>query len=744
MRCQAKGFQYDHFVQETLSLQDLLDAIAYAGLGEMGWPDGKLGVVFFSEDDPIEGVINMANIRARSFQVDYETMPTADEIEVQYFDRFRGNAWRSLRVLAPGVTNPRATARLQLMGVTSEAHAAVLGRFAMAQNVFQRKTVTLEQDLEYMTYRRGAVVSLSHDLTQWGYSGRLQAVEDVAGEIHLTLDERAPGTVPPGGSGRFIGLRLPGESSPRIFPVKAFAGESREVVLDASWPVGVPLPGSTTDNPAHDTLWIYDFKATPGQRLLVASIEPSANGARLSLVPIGPEFWTYVFTGAYIAPPNNSLLRSAPTVSRVIMSEQLARQGNTFYTELSLYFEVDGPFAAAELWGAAGGGEIAPSALVKLDTTQSQTLSWRGGLDERWHLELRVRSGAFAGKPYRLYYDVVGLREPPPDVAGASISGDDLSWPDVHVPDLAGYEARFQFGDSTWWDTAVPLHTGLLTESPYQLRRRPQGPVTVLIKAVDTTGNRSVNAAVATADFSPVPVANAAATFAQHPTFPGAIEGGTVAGGELQADEIDAFWDPLDGPLYLPAGEAFYGASQYGALVYEFSVSSSEVGTLVLQYDIQAESTLIEFQVGSGDPLYEPGTDPMWAPSDEPLYGTFGTWAPWPGSIDYDGLSAVRFRITLAAGLTRGVISALQAVIDVPDITEQLDNVVVAPGGTRLPITKTYRAIKTVIPALQNDGGTAVSVRVEDKDPGLGPLVVTRNSAGTSVAGLIDADITGF
>src|SRR5690606_30028257 len=126
------GFEFDYFVQETLSLQDLLDAIAYAGLGEIGWPDGKLGVVFFPEDGPSEGVSNMATVKARSFSVGYETRATADEIAVQYFDRSRGSACRSRRVMAPGATNPRATARLQLIGVTSEAHAAVLGRFAMA------------------------------------------------------------------------------------------------------------------------------------------------------------------------------------------------------------------------------------------------------------------------------------------------------------------------------------------------------------------------------------------------------------------------------------------------------------------------------------------------------------------------------------------------------------------------------------------------------------------------------------
>lgn len=744
VHCATNGFEFDLFVQETMGLQDLLDAVAYAGMGETGWPDGKLGVVFFAEDDPIEGVINMGNIKARSFQVDYETLPTADEIEFQYFDRERGNTWKSLRVTAPGVTNPRSTARTPLTGITNEAHAAVLARFSMAQNVYQRKSISCELDLEYMTFRRGAVVALSHDLTQWGYSGRLLAAEDIAGEIHLTLDDIAPGTNPLGGpSNRYIGLRLPGELQLRVFPVKPFTGEGRVVVLDAPWPMGVPLPGSSADNPARDTAWIYDFKAVPGQKLRVAAIEPLLNGARLTLVPETAEFWSYSFTGEYTPPPNNSLLRPEPVVDQVLVTEQLARQGNTFYTDLTVDFSVLGAFSRAELWGAVGAGTEAPP-LQLLATGQSQSLTWRGGLDERWHLELRVYAEARQALPFRLIYDVQGLRQPPPNVTGLSVNGNTVSWDPVSVPDLAGYELRFQYGTSTWWDTAVPLHTGLITESPYQLTRRPQGDVTVLIKAVDTTGNRSTSPASIAAGFAPIPVSNIAAAFPQHPSFPGQITGGTVVGGDLVADDTDSFYEPLAGPMYQPDSDPMYGTSQFSELVYLFGVSSTEAGRLTLLYTISAEELLIEYRVGGADPMYEPAADEMYQPAAEPIYGELGDWAVWPGSIDFDGRFEVQFRLTLSAGLSQGVVFDLTAVVDAPEISEQFEDVPISALGTRLALTNTYRAIKTVQLTLQADGGTGVSARVQDKDPALGPLVEVLNSSGVPVAGVLDAVIRGY
>ena len=292
VHCNAQGFHFDLDLRQATSVGDLLDAVAAAGMGQIDWPDGRLGVVFYAADDPIEGVINMGSIKAKSFSVDYLTLPTADEVELQYMDRARDNAWTSVRATVPGVAMPRSTASTQMVGVTGEAHAATLLRFLMAQTLYQRKTVTLEMDLEYMTYRRGQVVSLSHDLTQWGYGGRLLACQDMGGTVRLTLDDSAPGSVPAGYSGRYIGLRLAGEQQMRVFPVKPFSGAGRVIELYAGWPVGVPLPGSSTSNPARDCLWVYDFKPVPGQLMRVASIEPGMDGARMTRCLKAPSFGT--------------------------------------------------------------------------------------------------------------------------------------------------------------------------------------------------------------------------------------------------------------------------------------------------------------------------------------------------------------------------------------------------------------------------------------------------------------------
>ena len=81
------------------------------------------------------------------------------------------------------------------------------------------------------------------------------------------------------------------------------------------------------------------------------------------------------------------------------------------------------------------------------------------------------------------------------------------------------------------------------------------------------------------------------------------------------------------------------------------------------------------------------------------------------------------------------------------DITEIYslagNDLALASGGTRLPITRTYRAIKVVNITLQAVG-TATTVKILDKDASLGPLIRAYDSGGTGVTATVDVIIQGY
>lgn len=350
VHCAAQGYRFDHWFTEQISRRDVLEAIAAAGLASPSRHTGKLGVVYMASGQPIEAVVNMANIKRNTMRVDYNTRTTAEEVEVSSPERTNAFRPATLRVLGPGVTVPRETARVSPAGVTTQAGRLLAARTLMAQNIYGRKSVTWEMDLEHLTVRRWSVVALSHDLTQWGHGGRLRSFTDTAGTITIGLDAEVPA-----GSTPYVGLRLPGETAYRVFAVAAFTGTVHTLTLTGAWPGGVPQPGASADNPAMDTLWTFDFKATPGQRLRITDIAPTPDlsGARITAVPEPDEFWTFMASGAYTVPAGTATTQPIALGGLRVTQERLTLSYD-LTAELAVQFTASGPYDHAQVWGAAG------------------------------------------------------------------------------------------------------------------------------------------------------------------------------------------------------------------------------------------------------------------------------------------------------------------------------------------------------------------------------------------------------
>lgn len=387
VRCSKMGFRFDAVIQEPMNLQDLLESIAAAGLGSLSRHSGKYGVTWSAEDEPIAGVINMGTMKVRSFSVAYDLSQTADEYSLEYFDRDRGYTWLPVRVVAPGTGTPQRTSTENVRGVTTAAHAAIMARFAMAQNIFGRKTITFDMDLEHLTVRRGMVVALSHDLTQWGYSGRIAQVTLSSGQFVIEVDEPIPVSGPSSGT---IGLRLSGETQMRTFNVASMSADRRQLRVAQAWPANVAPPGVAS--PARDALWIFDNKSTPGYKVRILSIEPAdgMTGAQISVVPESPEFWNYVLNGDYTPPPDNSLLvRGLPVASNLRISRALVRSGDAFAHELTALFDVSGPYDHAQLWAAPAGAPLVQVGGEVYGTS----VSWVVPPDQSWTVQIRPFDG---------------------------------------------------------------------------------------------------------------------------------------------------------------------------------------------------------------------------------------------------------------------------------------------------------------------------------------------------------------
>ncbi|MDB5990674.1 MAG: hypothetical protein JWQ10_2077, partial [Herbaspirillum sp.] len=153
----------------------------------------------------------------------------------------------------------------------------------------------------------------------------------------------------------------------------------------------------------------------------------------------------------------------------------------------------------------------------------------------------------------------------------------------------------------------------------------------------------------------------------------------------------------------------------------------------------------IEYRVSGANAMFSTiGTEAFYAADGTtPFYGPDGVYQPWPGQITAKNLQ-YQFRFSTGQGATQGTIDTCKETIDVPDVSEILNDIVIAAAGTRLPITKHYSFIKNIQLTLQADGGTARAPIIIDKNATLGPLIKCVDASGTFVQGLIDAVPQGY
>ena len=492
LHCAANGYTYDHWQQGVRSHHEMLDAIALAGFGQVTWAGGRLSVTWAASGQPLTGVVNMATMKRGQFQVDYNLAGGADGIEFTYYDR---DTWQTatLRVPAPGVTTMLNPARLTGEGITSEAHAARMARYHLAQSLYQFKDISYSTDLEHLSYRRMSVLALQHDMTKWGAGGRLRGVSVVGGVASVALDEpvQAPAT-----GKAYIGLRIPGEAVYRVFEVAAFTGESDTLTLVDPWPVDAAIPGSTADNPAHDTIWIYDFKATPGYRVRVTSIEPEGGlkGARVSVVPEGPEFWTYVETGHYEPPVANPPGNNRPIASNLVISENQILYGNVESTELTATFDITGHVSHSVVYAGLIG-----QPLEEVAQTTTRTATWR--IDQPGEYAILVRPfdvDGNAGDPVSTTYITARAETPPTlfdifEVNELPGGVRQYLWgyysTTMQPANLAGAEIRYIAGltGAPVWEDMTPLGEGFFT-SGFEMVIPPAGEWTFAIRARNTSG----------------------------------------------------------------------------------------------------------------------------------------------------------------------------------------------------------------------------------------------------------------
>ena len=482
--CNTENFTCNLVFDRSMSVNEMLSIVARCGEASISWASGKLSVIWMAGGQPSVQMFGMNNIVFESFRVDYTTGKVADEIVCQFINPDLDWQTDTVRAIVPGVTNPVNPVNIELMGVTNKELAGRIASFMAASQKYHRKKISWETDIEGLVCTRGDVVTLSHDLTSWGASGRLisgtASVLVLSREVYIASGETY-----------YISVRHPDGTTETRTVATAGPVSTDTITLgqDLSF-----SPDADTNNLPMDYTWVFDPKATPGRLVKIIEIAP-LNQYQVRITAI-EEVSAYYLADNYTYTTPITFGGALPVLTNLTITETLLRTGDGWQTQIDLVWDADGVYSFGKVRVGVNGG-----AYEEKGTTFNRRFSFLAS--DSGTLNIEVTGYDYLGRwgtvsrISTIGYVILGQSTPPPDPDTflVSVTGEGerrFDWTMPYLPvDIAGYRIRYARGSTTTWADMTQLHDGLLLTSPHTTNQLAAGSYTLAIISEDTSGNVS-------------------------------------------------------------------------------------------------------------------------------------------------------------------------------------------------------------------------------------------------------------
>lgn len=664
-------------------------------------------------------------------------------------------------------TNATLYQEIDAVGITDSVLAFRYGRYFLRVGSLRPEVYSFETDFEHLVCERGSRIRVAHYGPLWGQKWDRVRAQVLDGADLTGLDFAESFTFEDGKSYGLV-VRLSDGSHLRLAVVNPVAPggmpqEVTSVTLEAPITSGNPMPQV-------GDLVAFGERMIETVDLIVTRIQPLPDlGARIEAIDYSPD--VFALEQEEVPPFQSQISNPVPFVRRApppptivdVISDEgaLIYDAGVFVPRILVLIQpvetatVPTARFQAQFRPVASDGNAISDWVLLPDLPPSARQVVVQPVLEGAIYDVRLRSVSALGATSEwvtiFSHTVIGRTSLPPDVLDLRLErGDLLVWTIPFAPlDLHGFMVRIQNGENTNWESAQPLHDGVVSDSQFPLRNLGGGTRTFLVKAIDTSEHESLNAAVLIKDLGDVIVSNVVETIDEHPTFDGEKTNATVVSNELRADEEpNAFWGG-DAELFWGADSDLFWDSVYRQMVYKWDYTPTPTlvnvnGVVRVEFVAQGPSIQLEYALDV--PFWGDDPDLFWGADAETFWSEEELdFVPFPGAIQ--GLDrAYQFRMTIGSGIPRGIVQELSVVLDADDVAELLEDIVISSGGSRLSLTKTYNAIKTVALTLQQSGShpNAHTARIVDKDASLGPLIEVLDAAGNTTSGVLDATVQGY
>lgn len=646
---------------------------------------------------------------------------------------------------------------LELLGVTKADQAWRHGRYMIAVARLRPEVYELTADFEALACERGDLVLVSHDVPMWGAgAGRIvrQVLDTDGNLVGLELDDSVTMDV---GTQYCVRFRL-ADGTSLLRPIVTAEGISTTITL--SQPIGAGDP-----RPAAGDLWMFGPIGLETRELIVKAIDIDRDlAARITLVDHSPAVHEadqgeippfdpgITYPAAYQNRPETPVIVTIRSDDYVMLR---GADGTLRPRMVITLRQVSGTRPRAILAlvltrpklpdGSVGSGPYTYHPLVPIEANAVSV----EGVEEGVTYQIRLRTVTASGLAsdwVEAEHTIVGKSAPPPDVTTFTVSrlSDGTrryAWTIADPPpDLSGVRIRYGLTWMTWGQmTAVSAET--LPTSPVELNEPPEGTWRFGIKAIDTSGNESVNAVYTTVSLGPPRLEGIAFSRDEGSLgWTGTKTDCHIAGRALEADDL-ATWDTLATPYSAATWDAWprWNMAPRSPIVYE--TGTLDAGFLFgFSPDVSA--------AGEGTLLVEVATSTNGA-----------DWSGWSEvSIARETIVNARYlraRVTCsaAAGVPIPVISRVLLMMRAETLIHEHQDLDTADlgsawrlgvGDVRLPIPAgRFAVIRSVLLGF-NNSGAGFTWDLVDRDTTIGPRVRIYDADNRPADAVIDAVIRGL
>lgn len=620
--CNTQNYKCNIVFDSIVNVRQALDLVTLNGRASIQQFGSKYAVIMDKKDILPTQVFTfgMGNILTDTFKQSY--LPINDRaniIQVSYYDK-NDNYNRTVVEISNTTYDTaieRKTSELNLIGCTDRTQAVRHANYQLKCNRYLSETVQFEAFHDSLVCKYGDIVGVSHDLPQYGYSGRIISCNS----SQIVLDKAVTFIV-----GKTYAVLLRNKNNQIQEITVTGTGTTSTLTVAETLNYTFELYDNYMFGEINKTSKLFRVvNIATGSDLTrqLTCIEYNANiyddGATVNIPIISDLGLKNLYISDYIRYKQNSneietvvnLKWTGVSLKYKIYREKGA-SGSEFLAEVNdtsydFVTQLTGnhTFKIVDTNGKSISqtynilGKLAkPTDINNLTISESGNLFKLNWTHENKDIDFKeyqiFLNGSYIGSTTELFFEYKSLgldakyftvksidtsnilsdgvsisltAQRPSDVKNFRVDNafntrKVLSWDYTKGDDFKSFEIRMATGSVDVWENAISIHNGDITQSPFVWDYAGYKEFTLFIKSVDSGGNYSLNADRILFNVGDMNLDNILSTVSQQTSWTGTLTNGTVSGSKLLtlADDTKLYYQTLK-----------YGKSSMfdGGLLYE-------------------------------------------------------------------------------------------------------------------------------------------------------------------------------